>query len=564
MKKLTIFLSVLVVFLFSAISSAAYDGTGIWNYTEHSLWNNCGEPNIPESGEVGILQSGSTFLVVDDDFSTYGNVSGSNYSYSDTFCEEGGVVSVSVNFFLTSENSAQGTVSWTWSGVGESCSGGFQITLSKQTQVAHLYDATGKWNFNQSGFSHDCGSATTPRGSGYFEVTQTENKITAIDDKGNQYSGFVNGAEYSVVRSWWLNGGRNTEWFIINLSSGGTQGNGTGEFVWDDNCDDCGGSWSISVTKEVSTPTKNAMPWIPLLLLDESIDRDTTAPTVPTGLSATAVSSNQINLSWTASTDNVGVAGYKIYSGYGTYIKSVTGTSTSLTGLNPGAQYCYKVSAYDAVNNESAQCAEKCDTTPPGTQTITLNPQYDNAVLINSYDPNVANSVYTNHTLPVGCNWTFNEYYYPEYWYKQDYLCGQGLVKFNLSAIAGKTIDSATLRLRASSIGVGYVPRQWHVRAQATSWSPSTVTWNIVDNSQYYIGSEIILYPPGYYGQSDIFEIDVTSIVQKWASGTFNNYGLLFGSHDYTFPLRTSFDAFELYSLEDPGKEGPKLIVNYH
>ena len=50
---------------------------------------------------------------------------------------------------------------------------------------------------------------------------------------------------------------------------------------------------------------------------------DITTPTVPTGLTATAVSSSQINLSWTASTDNVGVAGYKIYRGGG-YLKSVT------------------------------------------------------------------------------------------------------------------------------------------------------------------------------------------------------------------------------------------------
>ena len=41
-----------------------------------------------------------------------------------------------------------------------------------------------------------------------------------------------------------------------------------------------------------------------------SSSSDTQAPTIPTGLSAQAVSSSQINLSWTASTDNVGVTGY--------------------------------------------------------------------------------------------------------------------------------------------------------------------------------------------------------------------------------------------------------------
>jgi len=258
MKKGVLFLSVLVVvFLSSYVTSLAYDATGTWNYTEHSHWNNCDYPQVPESGEVGILQTGSTFLIVDDDFSTYGNVNGNTYTYSDKFCEEGGVASVNVSITLTSETSATGTASWSWSGGGESCSGGHQITLSKQTQAEAVHDATGKWNFAQSGFSSNCGSATTPRSSGYFEVTQTGNKISAVDDKDDQYSGFVNGAQYAVVRSYLNEGGRETQWIIITLSSG-TQGSGTGHFVWDDDCDDCNGSWTIWVTKEISTHTITA------------------------------------------------------------------------------------------------------------------------------------------------------------------------------------------------------------------------------------------------------------------------------------------------------------------
>ena len=39
---------------------------------------------------------------------------------------------------------------------------------------------------------------------------------------------------------------------------------------------------------------------------------DTTPPSAPTGLGATAVSTSQIDLAWTASTDNVGVTGYRV------------------------------------------------------------------------------------------------------------------------------------------------------------------------------------------------------------------------------------------------------------
>lgn len=89
---------------------------------------------------------------------------------------------------------------------------------------------------------------------------------------------------------------------------------------------------------------------------------DTLAPSTPTYLTATAASGSQIDLSWTASTDNIGVTGYKIYRG-GTYLKSVTTTSASDTGLNPSTQYCYTVSAYDAAGNESAQSSQACATT---------------------------------------------------------------------------------------------------------------------------------------------------------------------------------------------------------
>src|SRR3989449_5930210 len=83
---------------------------------------------------------------------------------------------------------------------------------------------------------------------------------------------------------------------------------------------------------------------------------DTIPPSVPTSLSASAVSSSQINLSWTASTDNVGVAGYTISRG-GSQIATTPLTSYSDTGLSPSTAYVYQVSAFDAAGNVSAQSA---------------------------------------------------------------------------------------------------------------------------------------------------------------------------------------------------------------
>jgi chitodextrinase len=89
---------------------------------------------------------------------------------------------------------------------------------------------------------------------------------------------------------------------------------------------------------------------------------DTTAPTVPTGLSATATSPSQINLSWTASTDSVGVTGYKIFRD-GSQINTATGTTFSDTGLTPSHSYSYTVLAYDAAGNNSAQSSSASATT---------------------------------------------------------------------------------------------------------------------------------------------------------------------------------------------------------
>ncbi|MGE5297872.1 MAG: fibronectin type III domain-containing protein, partial [Acidobacteriaceae bacterium] len=95
---------------------------------------------------------------------------------------------------------------------------------------------------------------------------------------------------------------------------------------------------------------------------------DTTAPTVPAGLSAAAVSSSQINLSWLASSDNIRVTGYRIYRN-GTEIGTSAVTSYQNTGLDPATSYSYTLAAFDAAGNLSGQSQPATATTqvPPDT-----------------------------------------------------------------------------------------------------------------------------------------------------------------------------------------------------
>ena len=100
---------------------------------------------------------------------------------------------------------------------------------------------------------------------------------------------------------------------------------------------------------------------------------DTQAPTVPTGLAATATTPTTVSLTWTASTDNVGVTGYRIYRATGAGTLASIGTSApasySDTGLTAATSYRYAVAAYDAVPNTSAQTAAVSVTTPAAPTT---------------------------------------------------------------------------------------------------------------------------------------------------------------------------------------------------
>ena len=96
---------------------------------------------------------------------------------------------------------------------------------------------------------------------------------------------------------------------------------------------------------------------------------DAVAPSAPTNLQAIASSSTRIDLSWTASTDNVGVTAYDIYrNGGGTPIASVNGNTVAYgdTTVSPGTTYSYTVKARDAAGNTSGASNLAQATTPAG------------------------------------------------------------------------------------------------------------------------------------------------------------------------------------------------------
>ena len=96
----------------------------------------------------------------------------------------------------------------------------------------------------------------------------------------------------------------------------------------------------------------------------DNLTGDTAAPSAPVNLGATTVSSSQVNLSWNASTDNVGVVGYRVYRNSNQLATTASANHSDKTVV-PGVQYSYTVSAYDAAGNTSPQSSPVIAETSP-------------------------------------------------------------------------------------------------------------------------------------------------------------------------------------------------------
>ena len=106
---------------------------------------------------------------------------------------------------------------------------------------------------------------------------------------------------------------------------------------------------------------------------------DTQAPTAPTGVTATGVTSSEIDVTWTPSTDDVGVAGYRVFRN-GTQVGTSTYPSFQDIGLSASTSYTYTVRAFDGAGNTSPPSAAATGTTrSSGTR-------FQNDVLATGFD----------------------------------------------------------------------------------------------------------------------------------------------------------------------------------
>lgn len=120
-----------------------------------------------------------------------------------------------------------------------------------------------------------------------------------------------------------------------------------------------------------------------------TLPADVTPPASPTNLVAVAASGSQINLNWSAATDNVGVTGYRLERCAGVACTSFSQIATPATtaysdaGLASGATYVYRVRAHDAAGNVSPYSASSGASTTPDTAAPTApgTPVFSNVAM---------------------------------------------------------------------------------------------------------------------------------------------------------------------------------------
>ena len=232
-------------------------------------------------------------------------------------------------------------------------------------QVSNLGSATSSWSTVQPGsgaydVAYDIWFNSTPTATG--QPDGTEIMIWLNSRGGVQPFGSQTATANLAGYNWNVWTGNQTSWKIISyvLNPGGTSFNNldvkalindavsrgslnasnylldaeAGFEIWQGGQGLATSSFSFNATAGSST------------------GGDTTPPSTPTNVVSTGVTSSSVSLSWSPSTDNVGVAGYRVYRG-NTLAGTTTSTSFTDSGLTPSTSYSYTVVAYDAAGNVS-------------------------------------------------------------------------------------------------------------------------------------------------------------------------------------------------------------------
>jgi len=376
--------------------------------------------------------------------------------------------------------------------------GVLELTLHPTSYDWNFVPEAGK-TFTDSGSTacHGATSDTTPP-TAPANLTATAVSQTQVNLSWNASTDNVGVAGYKVYRDGAFLASTSTTSYSDTAVQGGTS-HSYKVYAYDA----AGNISPASNTATVTTPT------------------DTQPPTTPTGLAGTAVSASQVNLTWNAASDNVGVAGYTVYRN-GSPIATTSGanaTSYSDSSVASGTTYTYTVDAFDGTGNHSPPSGPVSVTTPSGTvHTVTLTPVADSYV-------DSSNTTATHGTSA------------------QLRVDGSPLVdayqRYDLSSVPG-TITGLSLKVFAtSSSGAGYAVRS----VADNTWSESALDWaNAPLSGATNVGTS------GAITSNTWTTVDVSSLI--------NGNGLLSMAMIGINSTAISFSSRE-------GANPPQLVVTY-
>ncbi|WP_299442025.1 DNRLRE domain-containing protein [uncultured Phycicoccus sp.] len=252
---------------------------------------------------------------------------------------------------------------------------------------------------------------------------------------------------------------------------------------------------------------------------------DSTPPSVPADVAATAVTGQQVDVAWTASTDNVGVVEYVVRRD-GSTVGTVAGTEQSFsdTTAQPLTTYSYTVEAKDAAGNASGQSDPAVVQTPAPPTDFTFSSVADSWVDADNPGTNYGSS--TSMRLDGS----------PD---------RRGYVRFDVSGVTG-TVTSATLRVHANSThAAGF-------RVETVTdngWSESSITYANAPSFGPVVGSS------GSTTTGTYAEVDVTGSVTGDGAVSF----ALTPVNNTNLPLATreSADKPELVVVQNTGGNTP-------
>ncbi|WP_298309962.1 M14 family zinc carboxypeptidase [uncultured Aquimarina sp.] len=234
---------------------------------------------------------------------------------------------------------------------------------------------------------------------------------------------------------------------------------------------------------------------------------DTQAPSRPTNVIASNITGTTVDLSWNASTDNIGVSEYEIYEGTALIATSTT-VNTTVSGLNPNSEYTLVIVAKDAAGNSSLASDSVTFTTSGvvitycSSQGNNVNDEYIDYVSIGGIDnTSAATSGYTDYTNLTGAmsygqntivlSLNYTGTVYTEYWnvwidYNQDgtFDTSELIVSESTRSDANQSYDFTV----PSTASTGVTRMRVSLKYNATATPCETFTYGEVEDYTVNIG----------------------------------------------------------------------------